>query len=730
MKLKSYISASLVVLTTSLTATSQTLTIDDYCNLKVNQPSAVKDIVPMPDGTSYAAVSKDGNKIEAFSFKTGKKTEDLFNVNSIKGDVKIDNFDGFSISDNGKKILLWNNMEKIYRNSFYADYYVYDIMRQSLAKVSDNGSQRAAVMSHDGRCVAFVRGNNIFISNLDYKTEVTVTEDGIVNSIINGCPDWSYEEEFGYQTAMRWSSDDNVLAFIKFNETDVPVYNFNQYESYCEGNPLNNPYPAVYSYKYPLAGYPVSKVSVHAYNLDNRQIKNMDIPLKDDDYIPAFEFDGEGKNIMVMVLNREQNNLSLYKVNPGSTVSTMIYGEKSDTWLSHLTYQMVKFEKNNFVVANETSGYRHLYSYDYNGNLKKQITKGDFNVTAYYGTDVQGNSFMQTTASGAINRDIAYVDNSGKYNTLNGNPGTSSAIFSKDMSHYLLNFSSAETPNQYFLYTSKGKKVADLELNSSYASRYSSAPKMEFLKVKNDAGEEMNAYMIKPSGFDSSKRYPLLMYQYNGPDSQEVLNKWRMEGIFYLASQGYVVACVDGRGTANRSASWAKCVYGNLGDLETKDQIVGANYFVSLPFVDASKVACFGWSYGGYMTLKEMEASNSPFKAGVAMAPVADWRFYDAVYTERFMKTPSQNPSGYDRSSALLSTSTFKGKLLIMSGSNDDNVHPYNTLAFASKLSFEGGIPDMMIYSGFEHSLRMCDARVQLFKKIADFLNLNMNKAL
>lgn len=704
------------------------LTVEDYCDLSVSAPARIKDVTPLPDGESYAAVSEDHRSIDIYSYKTGKKTGVLFSIDGQKGDLKISEFEGYELSANGRKLLLWNDSRKIYRHSFTAEYYVYDIMRSTVKRVSSKGAQRAATISHDGRFVAYERDNNIFISSLDYGTDNQITKDGAKNKVINGSPDWSYEEEFGMVSSMRWSGDDNVLAFIRFDETDVPEYSFDNYRSYCDGNPEEDVYPSSYKYKYPLAGYPNAVVSVNAYDLDNRVIKKMDLPITSTDYVPSIEFGGEdGNRLMVMVLNHDQNHLRLFSVNPLSTVGKQIYTESSDAWLSPQSYQMVDYDKSGFVIASEKSGYRHLYRYDYSGALRRQITKGDFNVTAYYGQNsTTGAYYMQTTSLGAINRNIATVDSNGVMRLLNDEEGTASADFSGNHSYYVMTYSSASQAPQYSICSSKGVKLHDLELNKGYMAKYADAPRMEFLKVKNAEGEDMDAYIIKPSGFDPSKKYPLLMYQYNGPDSQQVLNRWRMEGIFYIASQGYVVACVDGRGTGNRSRKWANSVYKRLGQLETLDQIAGARYFASLPYVDSARLACFGWSYGGYMTLMELGASDSPFKAGVSMAPVTDWRFYDNVYTERYMLTPGQNRSGYEMSSALRYTSGVKGRLLIMSGTSDDNVHFYNTLKYASKMNSEGKLFDMMAYAGFEHSLGMCNARVQLFRKILDFLNSNL----
>ncbi|MDE7437462.1 MAG: S9 family peptidase [Muribaculaceae bacterium] len=698
------------------------LTIEDYVAPSQNAPKGIKDMRPLADGLTYAAISDDAKSIDIYDYKTGKKTGTLFSIDGVKGDVKIDSFDGYTISDNGKKVLLWNDVNKIYRRSYTAQYYVYDVMRSTLKRVSVNGAQRGAVMSHDGRMVAYARGNNIFISNLDYDTDKAITTDGEINKIINGVSDWSYEEEFGVTNTIRWNGDDTSLAYLKFDESEVPTYSFDNYKSFCDSDPLSDPYPSSYTYKYPLAGYPNVKVSVHVYNIDNRTTKKMDLPASD--YIPSIEYDGAGTNLMVMLLNRDQNHLQLFRVNPGSTVAHPILEERSQAWLSPSAYQMVTYGKTSFVIGSERSGYCHLYEYDYNGSQLKQITKGDWNVTAYYGKSSKtGTYFFQSTIKGAINRNVCSVDAKGLTSVLNDKEGFESASFSTTMDYYVRTYSNAVTPTVYTICNSKGIKVKDIEDNAAYASKYASAPRKEFLKVKNGNGQEMNAYIIKPANFDPSQKYPLLMTQYNGPDSQEVANRWRMEGVYYLASQGYVVAAVDGRGTGYRDREWANCVYKHLGEYETADQIAGAKYFATLPYIDSSKVGCFGWSYGGYMTLMEISANGNPFKVGVSMAPVTDWRYYDSIYTERYMSTPQQNEQGYNKASALNYTAGMKSRLLIMSGTSDDNVHFYNTLKYTSKLNYEGKVFDMMALTGFEHSLGMCNARVMLFRKIEDFLN-------
>lgn len=707
------------------TVYANNLTVEDYCDIHVNAPASVKEMKPMPDGESYLCISDNGKAIERYSYKTGKKLDTVFDIATIKGDVKISEFDGYEISANGRMLLLWNDREGIYRYSFNAVHFVYDIARGTLKLVSPSGKQRGAVISHDGTMVAFTRDNNIYISNLDFGTELQITKDGADGKIINGTPDWGYEEEFGIQNTMRWAPDDSSLSFVTFDESRVPTYHFDIYSGYCDPIAEYDNYPGEFVYKYPLAGDNNSIVKVSTYNIDSRITKVMDLPIAETDYVPSMEYGGDATRLMVMILNRDQNDLRLYSVNTGSTVAKLLLEEKSSAWLSPSAYQMVDYGKQSFIIGSDRSGYRHLYEYDYNGMLKRQLTSGNYYVTAYYGYNPQTREyFFQTTQEGSTERNVAKAGKGGVI-MLHPGKGWESAAFSSNMQYYVRTYSNVLTPPQYTLHSLKGK-IANLEMNTDYAARYANAPKKEFISIPNADGEMMDAYVIKPSDFDASKKYPLVTYQYNGPESQEVQNRWRMDGVYYFASQGYIVACMDGRGTGYRSRKWSDCVYKHLGEYETKDQIAGARYFASLPYVDSERMACFGWSYGGYMTLMELTDPSTPFKAGISMAPVTDWRYYDSIYTERYMQRPQQNQSGYDASSTLPRTGNLNARLLIMSGTSDDNVHFYNTLKYTSKLTAEGKIFDMMAWTGFEHSLRMCNARVQLYRKVLDFLDTQL----
>lgn len=701
------------------------LTPTQYCDPVTSAPKSIKEMTPMPDGESYLCIGTESKTIDRYSYKTGKKIETIFDVDAVKGDVRISEFDGYEVSDNGRMLLLWNDTQGIYRYSFNAQYFVYDIGRRTMKRVSSGEPQRGAVISHDGTMVAFTKGGNIYIRNLDFDSERQVTEDGAYGKILYGVPDWGYEEEFGVNNTIRWAPDDSTLAFIAFNESDVPSYHFDVFSSYCNPQPEYDLYPGEYSYKYPLAGDNNSVVSVKVYNIDSRVTKTMDLPIGEKDYVPSMEYGGAPDRLMVMILNRDQNTLGLYSVNPGSTVGKLILTEKSDAWLSPSAYQMVDYRKDGFVIGSDRSGWRHLYEYDYSGSLRRQLTKGEYYVTEYYGYNpTTREHFFQTTQNGPTERNIASCGSYG-VKMLHPEKGWESAGFSKGMQYYVRNYSNAQTPPVYSLYSLKGK-IADLETNAEYAATYASAPRMEFTTIPNAEGQPMHAYIIKPADFSAGKKYPVMLYQYNGPESQEVKNRWAIGGLYYIASQGYIVICADGRGTGYRGRAWSDVVYKRLGQYETADQTAAARWAASQSWADSSRIGCFGWSYGGYMTLMELTAPDTPFKAGVSMAPVTDWRFYDSIYTERYMLTPQQNNAGYDTASALLRTENLKVPLLIMSGTADDNVHIYNTYKFTSKLTSEGTLCDMMVWTGFDHSLRPCDVRSVLYRKVVEFFDNRM----
>lgn len=690
-----------------------------------NQPYSPNVYTYMPDGLTYLLLSNDGKSIIKYDTKTGKELEVILSVDKCRG-AKIAHIEGFVLSDDGTKILVYNNRQMIYRRSFNAKYYVFEIKRNMLTSLSDKFEfQRAPMFSKDARMVAFVADNNIYIKKLDYNTEVAVTTDGQLNEIINGVPDWTYEEEFTASVSMAWAPDNMTLCFIKYDERKVKSYSFPLYCGTCNPNTEYEYYPGMFTYKYPVAGENNSKVSVHSYDVETRKIKNIAFADENIEYIPRIGFGGTYDRLIVTTLNRAQNRMEIYAVNPKSTVAKSIYVEESNAWIAPETYETLKLYSDYFIVNSEKSGYAHLYQYSYSGNLLRQITSGDYEVTDFYGFDAIGNIYFQSTVAGALNRVVSKLDKKGRIKHLSPEHGTSAAMFSPTMEYYVLNYSDVNAAPRYTMYNSIGKELRVLEDNAAYMSKYTTLPRKEFITINN--GEvELNGYMIKPIDFDSNKKYPVIMSQYSGPGSQEVRNRWKMDWEYYYAQQGYIIVCVDGRGTGGRGKAFESVVYKRLGYYETLDQIAAAKHVASLSYVDSSKIGIYGWSYGGYETLMAISQNDSPYAAAVAVAPVTDWRYYDTVYAERYMLTPQENEDGYNDGSPMNRASNVNCRLLLMSGTADDNVHIQNTIEYVSKLQSKGKLCDILIFPNMNHSIYHCNSRALVYAKMLDYFNRNM----
>lgn len=694
------------------------------CSLEA-VPAAPSQMVSEQTGTTYLKLSEDGRDIVRYDYKTGREVSVVMSTENLR-DCPVESWDGFILSQNEKLMLLYTDVERIYRHSFRATYYIYDIARNNIRPLSENGAQEVPCFSPDGRMVAFVRDNNIYVAKLDYKTEVAVTKDGKANEIINGVPDWVYQEEFGQLSSLTWSPDSKMLAFVKWDERDVKMYDMALYRGFCNAREEYTYYPGSFSYKYPVAGETNSSVKVVSYDVETRVLKGMDIPLEHDGYVNKIEFGKTPDALMVNTLNRNQNDLRLYRVNPRSAMAKLVYSDKSDSWIDPGLTDMTKYYDSFFVVASERDGYRHLYQYSNSGSLMRQLTKGNWEVTDFYGYDAAtGNFYFQATA-GPLNRIVSSVNLKGVLQTLSPEEGTSSAQFNSTFTYYVQNYSDVKTPNVYSLCTNKGREVREIETNKDYFSKYAHRmPEKEFFIMSNKR-DTLYGYMIKPLDFDSTKKYPVIMYQYSGPESQLVLNRWELSWLDFAATQDFLVVCVDGRGTGARGKEFASSVYKKLGKYETEDQIAAAKYVASFGYVDKSKIGIFGWSYGGYETLMAMTEAGNPYAAGVAVAPVTDWRFYDSIYAERFMQTPQQNASGYDASSTLERIGNLTGRLLIVSGTADDNVHVSNTFEFVSRATSMNKILDMMVYPNKDHHINGCETRYALYKKVMDYFERNL----
>ena len=689
-----------------------------------NAPAAPAPYTYAPDGVSYFALSDDKRTIDRYDIATGNKIECLFDIANTR-ETTIGYVEGFEVSENGRYILVYNETKPIYRRTFTATYYAYEVRSRLLKPLSRQfKQQQAPLISPDGRMIAFVAENNIYIKKLDYDSEVQVTKDGEKDRIINGVPDWVYEEEFCTTMSMAWAPDNLTLCYLKYNESEVPLYTLPLYQGTCDAMNQYALYPGEYTYKYPVAGQKNSKVTLHAYDVENRKITDITMPDSKIEYIPGIQYGGDTSDILiVLTLNRDQNHYEIYSVNPKSTVAKSIYTEDSKAWVDPMAYENIKLLNDGFLVVSSRTGYNHIYKYTYAGALVKAITSGQFDVTDSYGQDAKGNFYYQAASPSPIDRTVVKIDAKGVATVVSKKEGTSSASFCPDMSKMMLKYSDATTAPLYTFNNSDGKQLRVVEDNARYAAKYAGMPTKKFFKMQSD-GYELNGYMILPE--NATGKLPVIMYQYSGPGSQLVLNSWSVDWENYFATQGYAVVCVDGRGSGGNGREFQDVVYKRLGYFETIDQINAAKYVATLPWADPNRIGIYGWSYGGYEALMAASATSNPYKAAVAIAPVTDFRFYDTVYAERYMLTPQQNEEGYRKSAPLNCVQGLKCPLLIMYGTADDNVHPQNSIQYVSKLQSIGGLCDMFIFPNMNHSIYGCNSRSVVYAKMLDFFNLRL----
>lgn len=706
-----------------LSVQASNLSLSDYVE-GYNSPKNVSAMTYVDDDEVYLLLSSDKKRVEKFDSKTGKFVEAVFKTDYTR-ETTLNTIDGFILSPDGSKMLVWTDSREQYRHSFTAKYYVYEFRSRLLRPLSEERQrQQAPIFSPDGRMVAYVADNNIYIKKLDYGSDIAVTKDGAVNKIINGVPDWTYQEEFSTTQSLAWAPDNLTLCFLKYNETNVPRYSFPLYKGSCPEISEYALYPGQFSYKYPVAGEKNSEVTLHSYNIETR--KTLNLSLADDkiEYIPRIAYTTSTDALLVVTLNRNQNRMEIYSINPKSNVAKSILVEQAKTWIIPESYEELTLLDDGFVLPSNRSGYQHYYKYTYSGTLSAQLTTGNFDVTAYYGFNKEkGCHFYQSTQNGAINRTVYRKDRNGKIFAITPDNGYASAAFSPGMKYCTVCYSSATTVPEYsFNNVVSGKQLRILESNKECATKFAQSPKAEFFKM-TAGGIEFNGSIIKPSGFNPAKKYPVVMNQYSGPGSQEVLNRWSMGWANYFAEHGYVVITVDGRGTGGRGREFMEIVYKNLGYYESIDQIAAAKYAASLPYCDANRIGIYGWSYGGYEAIMAASTANAPYAAAVAVAPVTDWRFYDTVYAERYMLTPEQNESGYESSSALSHVDNLKCPLLIIAGTADDNVHFYNTLHYMTKLQEINKWADVMPVANANHFIRGCGKRTLVYSRMLDYLN-------
>jgi dipeptidyl-peptidase-4 len=699
-------------------------------------PQYLSDITPMPDGESYAQISDDGKSIVQYSFKTGKQTAVLFDVNATNN-LTIKDFDGYIMSPDGKKMLIQTNTKRIYRHSFTADYYIYNIASKRLERLSDNGPQQSPVWSEDGLQVAFVRDNNIFLVKLLYdNSESQVTKDGKRNEIINGIPDWVNEEEFGFSTAMTLNADGTVLCWIRYDESRVKTYALQMFKGSYPERPELATYPGEYSYKYPKAGQENSKVSVMSYDVKSHQTRTLQVPVPSEGYIPRIKSTSDASKIVVYTMNRHQDVLRIYMANPLSTVCQLAIEDKVDKYIKEDVLADVKITDKHILLPSERDGYNHLYLYNLNGQLQRQIVKENYVVTSVYGYDEQtGDTYFAANPNGPTDQQVMVAHANGKTELLSAKAGVNRAVFSQNFKYFINIWSDVDHPTQYTLCQNNGKTLLTMIDNQQLVQKLAGYDlgKKEFFTFKTSEGVELNGWMVKPKDFNPSKKYPVIMYQYGGPGNQQVLNQWGIgmsgNGAIleqYLAQQGYVCVCVDNRGTGGRGAAFEKCTYLRLGELEACDQVETAIWLGQQSYVDKERIGIWGWSYGGWNTLMSMSEGRPVFKAGVAIAPPTCWRYYDSIYTERYMRTPKENQKGYDEVNPIHRAAQLHGELLICHGLADDNVHYQNTAEYVEALVQADKDFRQLVYTNRNHGISGGNSRNHLFRQAINHFNNNL----
>lgn len=691
-------------------------------------PDNIRGVTPAADGESYTQLDDDGKTISRYSFKTGKVLETLFDA----ANTKVEYISGYIMSPDGKRILIETNRKSIYRHSFTADYYIYTIASRKMVPLSDHGAQQTPLFSPDGTMIAFVRENNIFLIKLLYdNAESQVTKDGKKNEVINGIPDWVNEEEFGHSRAMVFTADSKQLVWVRYDERAVCQYSMPLYKGLKPERNEFTEYPGAYTYKYPIAGADNSKCSVWSFDIASRQTRQLQVPLDTDGYIPRLKSTHEAQKVLVMTMNRHQDCLRVYTANPLSTVCQLLIEDKTPKYIKEDCVENMKVTSKYILLPSERDGWMHLYLYNMNGQLLRQVDHGDYEVSEVYGVDDQtGNVYYASHQYGATDQRVFMTQANGKTTCLTNKAGWSSAVFSSNYQSFIHVWSNLNTPPVVTLCNNSGKAITTLVDNKELREQLAKEQlgSRELFTMTTADGITLNGWMVKPANFDATKRYPVIMYQYSGPGSQQVKDAWNIgmnsQGAIleqYLCQQGFLCVCVDGRGTGGRGADFEKCTYLRLGDLESHDQVEAALWLGKQSYVDKDRIAIWGWSYGGFNTLMSMSEGRLVFRAGVAIAPVTSWRFYDSIYTERFMRTPKENPTGYD-DCPISRASQLNGALLLCHGSADDNVHLRNTAEYTEVLVQADKDFRQLVYTNRNHSIFGGNTRNHLFRQCVKFL--------
>ncbi|MBE6259022.1 MAG: S9 family peptidase [Prevotella sp.] len=691
---------------------------------------------PMADGETYSQISDDGKQVVTYSFRTGKQVSVLFDAATARG-AQIGSVDNYIMSPDGKRMLIQTQTESIYRHSFTAVFYIYDIRNNKLVPLSDGGPQQTPVFSPDGNQIAFVRQNNIYLVKLLYdNAESQVTKDGKWNEVINGIPDWVYEEEFSTNSSMVFSADSKQIVWIRYNESAVKQYSMQLFKGLAPERKEFAEYPGDYTYKYPVPGQVNSKVSVLSYDIQSHQTRKIDLPLDADGYIPRIKATSDPTKIAIFTMNRHQDLLRIYMANPLSTVCQLAIEDKVDKYIKEDVLADVKITDKHILLPSERDGYNHLYLYNLNGQLQRQIVKENYVVTSVYGYDEQtGDTYFAANPNGPTDQQVMVAHPNGKTELLSAKAGVNRAVFSQNFKYFINIWSDVDHPTQYTLCQNNGKTLLTMIDNQQLVQKLAGYDlgKKEFFTFKTSEGVELNGWMVKPKDFNPSKKYPVIMYQYGGPGNQQVLNQWGIgmsgNGAIleqYLAQQGYVCVCVDNRGTGGRGAAFEKCTYLRLGELEARDQVETAIWLGQQSYVDKERIGIWGWSYGGWNTLMSMSEGRPVFKAGVAIAPPTCWRYYDSIYTERYMRTPKENQKGYDEVNPIHRAAQLHGELLICHGLADDNVHYQNTAEYVEALVQADKDFRQLVYTNRNHGISGGNSRNHLFRQAINHFNNNL----
>lgn len=694
-------------------------------------PQRVSGMRSLNDGEHYTVVEDNGKKLVQYSYKTGKAVATLIDLNEEKY-KSVERIQDYTFSPDESHVLICTKMTPVYRRSFTAEYWLFDFKNRQLKPLSEGGPQQVATFSPIGTKIAFARENNLFIYDLRFGSELQITYDGKFNETINGIPDWVYEEEFGFNRAFEWAPDGSALAYIKFDESRVKMFDMPMYKGLAPALEENAIYPSFYSYKYPKAGEANSKVSVHVYDLADRVTTRMDTGEEEDIYLPRIRWTRDPKRLAIIRLNRFQNKLEVLVANARVGNTTILYREENERYIAEENLDNLIFMEDgqHFIMSSEKSGYFHFYLYDMAGKEKRAITSGNYDVAEFHGYDPVKKLFYYTSHEISPLEQQAYaIDLKGKKTKLTPASGWNNVSFSQGFKYYVNTFSEVNTPPVVTLHSSNGKAIRVLEDNAGLNERlndYAIARK-EFIQLPAADGTSMlNAWMIKPVNFDPNRSYPVMITQYSGPNSQQVRNTWSLDWTQYLAQEGFIVVSVDPRGTAARGEEFRKCTYMQLGKIESDDMIAAGKWLASQSYIDAGKIAIWGWSYGGFMSSLCLMKGNDVFSAAIAVAPVTNFRYYDTVYTERFMRRPQDNPGGYDDNAPASWAKQLKGKLLLCHGTADDNVHAQNVYELAEALVQANKQFDMHLYTNRNHSIYGGVTRLHLYTKFVNFLNTHL----